>query len=176
MFTVKLKNVSGFTDFELKKVLRAIGIWQGAWNTDEFKNRIFNFGYINPVTKEKITGFYYSDGEKTFTNREVYNAIMRAHNNGVCAFNLVKKFQWNPWSSAVAQTDFNTQTVTIFSRYFKRASEYDLANTLSHEAGCHCAGFEHDFDYSKLRDDDSEPYAVGNITQEIAEKADGVIQ
>lgn len=172
MFTVNLKSIVGFSTDEVKDVMDAISGWAAIWNGEQFEPAVLGFTYVDDAGIIR-NSFYYTDGEPPFTNQEVYEKIIRSSSNGVCSFNLIKKFSWNIFSSAVAETDYLSQTVTIFSRYFNRASTGDLVNTLAHEAGCHCAGLQHTFYDSALRDQASVPYAIGDLTQKLFEQTQG---
>lgn len=163
-----IKRIDGFSAAEIATINEAVTCWNAVWNTQEFKNTVLEFYYLNSL-QAKVPSFFFAQGEKEFTNQEVLDRIIRIWSDGKCYFNIVKKWSWKFWSSAVASTDYNSQTVTIYSSYFRRASIGDLINTLSHEAGCHCAGFEHEFKYSHVRDFYSVPYAIGRMTQNIYE-------
>lgn len=169
MFHAKLKTFYGFNTAEIKRLFEAVNEWTAIWNTDEFKNQVLSFSHLNK-RKEIERSFYFVSGEMPFSNSQVYEKIMRISQDGACNFNIIKEWSWRFWSRAVAFTNYSTQTSTIYSNYFKRASIGDLVNTLAHEVGCHNAGFEHSFYYTPARDAYSVPYAIGNITQNIFEK------
>ena len=174
MFQVTIKDATGFSAEAIKKLVVSLDLWERAWNTEEFKQRIINYSYKATYTTGKLwwkktytqaeNGFYFAPGEDKFTNEQVYEKLMVEK-----TFNIVLKNPINPFTSAVAYTDFNSKTVYLYKKYFWNASQERLANTLSHEIGCHLSGFSHTFNYTKLRDY-SVPYAVGDITEEIAMK------
>lgn len=166
MFNVNAQGFDGCNPSQISDIKAAIQMWVACWNSQAFQDGVLNFGYLDPDSGKLIQGFYFTDDETVTSNRDVFDKIMRNDQaSSQCTFTVVRKWTW-PWSDVIAWTDYDSQTVTLYPKFFDQDPQ-SMANTLSHEAGCHCAGFEHSFDYSAVRDLASVPYAIGNLTERL---------
>lgn len=176
-FSVTLDKTIGFSDEELEKLTKAVGLMASAWSSDEFKEFVVNFEYSyqanvgrwpfrklqtfsgkqfrwnlnlnNLQVYEKLTS-----GSETLNPGEDHDAdisitIDRKNVRGVIGYTYpTSRMQW------------------IYSWYFKAYSAAEIAGNLAHEY-CHKIGFDHEFNNVPGREF-TVPYAIGYQTVKIA--------
>jgi hypothetical protein len=172
MGVVKTNGIikGNFTDVETLKILKAIDLWERAWESPQFKQWFENPFVTYTVTygrlwwrrQEQKTVHFKMFEDCKMPPKEVYETLIsKAHST----FYLHKnKLSLNPWTSAVAEA--SGLNITLSPKYAASALVIDLVDTLSHEF-THVLDFHHDFNYSESRNL-TVPYAVGFITAEIA--------
>lgn len=176
-FTVKLDQAVGFSDAELEKLTRAVGLWSAAWNSPEFKEFVINFEYAYlakvgrwPFGKtQRFSGkqFRWNNG---LNNLQVYEKLLAGSetlnpgedNEADLSISLDKRNV----RGVIGYTYPNSRMQWIYNWYFKAYSPAEIAGNLAHEY-CHKLGFDHEFKAVAGREF-TVPYAVGYETVKIA--------
>ena len=183
--TLKLQN---FNDRQQAKIVKAIDLVLDAVNSVKFKDRVLNYHHLPIVGYSGVwrwkkpilanvpkLGFYFAPGERVLSNEQVYNEIMsgieeeKQSEPGTMDLHLVGKSKL--WTSATAYGYPGQDMIVIYHWWVDQASIAELANTIFHE-WLHNCRFEHTYEWTICRDD-SVPYGVGQIVQEIIEERVG---
>lgn len=164
---VTLVNASNFDSLEKKKLTSVITEVEKIINTKKFSELISSHSFnnenkfsdsINKSNKEVLQDIL--SGRETLSSKVDYEWQL----------NLNQKWLFS--ASTLAYTTSDSPVININSRYFKKASESDLAGTICHEY-THKLGYMHDQKHTKIRPY-SVPYGVGNICSLLYTKGDTV--
>ena len=164
---VTLVNSSNFNPTEKKKLTSVITELEKIINTKEFSELVRSHSFNNEnkfsdnanKSNEQVLKDILS-GSETLTSKVDYEWQL----------NLNQKWLFS--ASTLAYTTSDSPIININSRYFKKASESDLAGTICHEY-THKLGYMHDKKETKVRFY-SVPYGVGNICSLLYTKGDTV--
>jgi hypothetical protein len=183
MLKTNLHAAENFSDEQFTKLLHCLELIEKAVNSDEFKQAVLGFSYAPTFTtgrlwwKKSFSGkpvnqFYFAEGEKIYTNKEVYDHIMTGWEEGEQVndgeMDVYVALKRSKWSSATAYGMPMDDKITIYTWWFNSAMIPELCNTIFHE-WLHNQTFEHDFNWNVCRDF-SVPYAVGQLLENIISK------
>lgn len=150
--TVTEKNA---TAVEISKLSAAVGILEAVINTQQFKDAVLNYDFIdtNGLTNQQIYDVF-------MLGKESYKPI----ENYTLDFKIEMYYKY--FTSAIAYTYPNGDTIYFNRKFFKNMSPLSIAGTLAHEI-CHKFGFGHTFHNTPTRHR-SVPYAIGYIVSDLA--------
>jgi hypothetical protein len=155
---IKIERLDNFSSDQKSRIEKIVDRTEKIINSERFKNEIINYSQNGKKSFENNDGL---------SNEDVFKKIMagaeqlQPEENNEWNLHLQLRFRFWIFSSVTAYTTSSTKIITIYSNYFSRASDSDLAGTICHEY-THKLGFTHDVKATKTRPY-SVPYAVGDI-------------
>ncbi len=175
---VEIHDMEGFNDEQRDNYIMGTKKMIIAMNSDQFKQRVLNYSYIDS-SNSVISNFKspYS-GDKYFTRQEIYDYIM----SGADDFDKEKDgdidlycgLYYKRWSSAIGYTD-GTRWHYMNTRFFGDLSDHaEVAGNVSHEY-MHKLGFTHAYKYNHTREH-TVPYAIGYILSDLINDLDTPVQ
>lgn len=165
MLRISLNSLVGGTAKQKEMYKRALGLLERAVNSQEFKNRVLNYNYVNNGVL--INSF---KNNQSKTNQQVYDLIM----SGYDKYNKTKdgdidisvELYFNRWSGVLGYTYPSTIKTWVNTKFW--IDESVIAGNCLHEY-CHNVGFDHAFKYNPTRKH-SIPYALGFIASDIVKE------
>lgn len=160
-------HMRNFTEADKVKVYKAVEILETVMNSQEFKERIYNFTFKGQKT------FHQNNG---LSNKDIYAQLMTGeevlmpNSVGIMNFDLSLYRSKNPWSKVKGYTKPDTMRIWMNKKYFRQSSwtSINVAGNMAHE-WVHKMGFGHDYRHNADRPY-TVPYAVGYIVGEIAKE------
>lgn len=153
-------QITGFSEEGRKKMDDAFRLLEEVVNSEEFKQRILNFK--NNKGERKF------NSNNNLSNEEIYKTFMEGREtlqpNTPGEMNFYLKLYNKSWSKVIGYTSANTNVININWKYFKNFKPSQVASNLAHE-WTHKLGFGH----RSASENDSAPYAIGNIVEELAQ-------
>ena len=149
------------TEWRKTKAQRALELMLKVINSEEFKERVYNFRYNGS----------YKFASTSLSNKQIYDRIMVGSEilspleDGVINFELATYYSLK---NVIGYTYPNTRRIWVNTRYFDSFYLSQVAGNFTHEY-MHKIGFDHDFN-STARRPYSVPYAIGNIVVNLVTK------
>lgn len=154
-----------FTEIDQAKVYKAVEILETVINSQEFKERVYNFTWRGEKQFNQNNGL---------SNKEIYKHIMTGeeilmpHSVGIMNFDLTLYRSKNPWSKVKGYTKPDTMRIWMNKKFFRKSSwtPIDVAGNMAHE-WVHKMGYGHAYNNNPDRPY-TVPYAIGYIVGDIA--------
>lgn len=154
-----------FTEVDQAKVYKAVEILETVINSQEFKERVYNFTWRGEKQFNQNNGL---------SNKEIYKHIMTGeeilmpHSVGIMNFDLTLYRSKNPWSKVKGYTKPDTMRIWMNKKFFRKSSwtPIDVAGNMAHE-WVHKMGYGHAYNNNPDRPY-TVPYAIGYIVGDIA--------
>lgn len=171
-FKIKLAAKVDFNSSESAKLVKAAELWQKVWQSDEFKNKVLNFGRNERVGLFRRLKWFEGFRMTSMNTLGVYNCIMGGSEvlePGVDReADVYLTLDRATTESVIGYTYPGTKMQWIYAKFFNQMDEAEIAGNLAHEY-CHKLGFQHEFNPTALRPY-TVPYGVGYMTRDMARR------
>lgn len=172
MLIIDLIEARNYDDTRRVRLDSAIEVMRSVLNSNAFKDAVLNF-----TTKGEKTFFYRRSLfgkwiDHPYSNEEVYNMIMTAHENprdiALGHIDLYLVLEQGGGGGVIGFGHPGEKEIHTYVESFDAMSIPELADHYTHE-WTHKLGFDHAYLAHKTRDN-SVPYGVGGIVKNLAEK------
>lgn len=171
-FKIKINAQVNFSSNEAAKLVRAVELWQKVWQSEEFQNKVRNFGRNERSGVFGRTKWVHGFRMTSLSNRGVIDKIVsgseRLEPEADKEADIYLTLDRRDTESVIGYTYPATKTQWIYSKFFNKMDEAEIAGNLAHEY-CHKLGFGHESKPTALRPY-TVPYGIGYLTRDIARK------